>query len=174
MGGWYQKTMTIPTRPSADNRPTTDLSDTYPDAPVFAPVLRSYGGRPHFHGPAVTVRIQDDNPLVRAALEEPGAGRVLVVDNGGSLNCAVLGGMLARIGAGNGWAGVIVNGCVRDVAELAALPLGILALAAHPRRSGKRGLGERDVPVTFAGVTVSPGDLLHADEDGVLVLPRAR
>ena len=115
--------MSLLPRPDADDRPTTDLSDAFPDAPVFAPVLRSYGGRSRFHGPAVTVRIQDDNPLVRAALEEPGVGRVLVVDNGGSLTCAVLGGMLARIGAGNGWAGVIVNGCVRDVAELAALPL---------------------------------------------------
>jgi regulator of ribonuclease activity A len=154
--------------------PTTDLSDAHPDALVLAPVLRDYGGRPRFDGPAVTLRIQDDNPLVRAALEEPGAGRVLVVDNGGSLTCAVLGGMLAQIGVRNGWAGVIVNGCVRDAAELAGLPLGIRALALHPRRSGKRGLGERDVPVTFAGATVHPGDHIHADEDGVLILPRER
>lgn len=109
---------------------------------------------------------------MRAALEEPGAGRVLVVDNGGSLNCAVLGAVLARSGVQHGWARVIVNGCVRDAAELATLDLGVRALAAHPRRSAKRGLGERDVAVTFAGVTIHPGDHLHADEDGVLVLPQ--
>ncbi|GMA15954.1 RraA family protein [Deinococcus metallilatus] len=151
--------------------PTTDLSDAHPGAPVLAPIFRDYGGRPRFYGPAVTVRVQDDNVLVRAALEEPGQGRVLVVDNGGSLNCAVLGGMLGLIGVQNGWAGVIVNGCVRDTGELATLPLGIKALAAHPRRSAKRGQGERDVPVAFAGVTLHPGDPVYADEDGVVCLP---
>lgn len=163
--------MILPTRPDPDDRPTTDLSDAHPDAPVLAPILRDYGGHPRFHGPAVTVRVQDDNPLVRAVLEEAGEGRVLVVDNGGSLNCAVLGGMLAQLGVSNGWAGVLVNGCVRDVGELADLGLGIRAVAAHPRRSAKRGLGERDVPVSFAGVTISPGDHIYADEDGVVCLP---
>ncbi|MEF2276829.1 ribonuclease E activity regulator RraA [Deinococcus sp. YIM 134068] len=166
--------MTPPPIPDADFIPTTDLSDAHPDAPVLAPVFRDYGGRSPFHGPAVTLRIEDDNPLVRAALEEPGGGRVLVVDNGDSLNCAVLGEMLAGIGARSGWAGVIVNGCVRDVAALAAVDLGIRALAPHPRRSAKRGLGERDVPVTLAGVTVHPGDHLHADEDGTVVRPAGR
>jgi len=163
--------MPRPLPPTPDPASTCDLSDAFPEAAVLAPVLRDYGGRPRFAGQAVTLRIQDDNPLVRTALEEPGAGRVLVVDNGGSLKCAVLGAMLAQFGVQNGWAGVIVNGCVRDTAQLAALPLGVRALAPHPRRSAKRGLGERDVPVSFAGVTVHPGDRVHADEDGVLVLP---
>ncbi|EYB67596.1 ribonuclease activity regulator protein RraA [Deinococcus phoenicis] len=163
--------MTGPLLPDPTFTPTTDLSDARPDAAILAPILRDYGGRPRFHGPAVTLRVQDDNPLVRAALEEPGGGRVLVVDNAGSLNCAVLGGMLALLGTRNGWAGVIVNGCVRDAAELATLDLGVRAVASHPRRSAKRGLGERDVPVTFAGVTIHPGDHLYADEDGVVCLP---
>ena len=159
------------TPPGSGFTPTADLSDVHPEALVLAPLLRDYGGTPRFQGLAATVRVQDDNVLVRTALEEPGEGRVLVVDNGGSLNCAVLGGMLGQIAVQNGWAGVVVNGCVRDVAELARLPLGIRAIAAHPRRSAKRGLGERDVPVTFAGVTLHPGDDVYADEDGLLVLP---
>ncbi|WP_019587289.1 ribonuclease E activity regulator RraA [Deinococcus apachensis] len=150
---------------------TADLSDAHPDAAVLAPIFRGYGGRPRFHGPAATVRVQDDNALVRAMLEEPGGGRVLVVDNGGSLNCALVGGILAQIAVRSGWAGVIVNGCVRDTAELADCDLGIRALATHPRRSGKRGPGERDVPLTLAGATIRPGDQVHADEDGVVVLP---
>ena len=94
-----------------------------------------------------------------------------MVDGGGSLSCALLGGMLAGIAVGNGWTGIVLNGCVRDVAELRSLPIGIRALAAHPRRSGKASLGESDVPLSLAGVTIHPGGLIHADEDGILVLP---
>ncbi|GGR51746.1 putative 4-hydroxy-4-methyl-2-oxoglutarate aldolase [Deinococcus seoulensis] len=151
--------------------PTTDLSDLYPDAPVFAPVFREFGGRPRFTGRAVTLRVHENNPLVRELLGTPGEGRVLVVDGGGSLNCALLGGQLGELAEQGGWAGVIVNGCVRDTAELQGLNVGIRALAVHPRRSGKVAAGERDVPVTFAGVTVNPGDLISADEDGILILP---
>ncbi|BDP43049.1 putative 4-hydroxy-4-methyl-2-oxoglutarate aldolase [Deinococcus aetherius] len=166
--------MTTPQSPDSAFTPTYDLSDAHPDAPVLTPIFRAYGGRPRFHGLVVTVCVQDDNTLVRAVLEEPGEGRVLVVDNGGSLTCAVVGGTLAEIGRRSGWAGVVVNGCVRDVAELAACDLGVRALASHPRRSGKRDLGERDVPVTFAEVTFHPGDHLYADEDGMVVLPAGR
>jgi regulator of ribonuclease activity A len=151
--------------------PTTDLSDLYPDAPVFAPVFQEFGGRPRFTGRAVTLRVHENNPLVRERLGTPGEGRVLVVDGGGSLNCALLGGQLGELAEQGGWAGVIVNGCVRDTAELRGLNVGIRALAAHPRRSGKAATGEQDVPVTFAGVTVRPGDLISADEDGILILP---
>ncbi|GAA0504397.1 ribonuclease E activity regulator RraA [Deinococcus depolymerans] len=151
--------------------PTTDLSDLYPDAPVVAPLFREFGGRPRFTGRAVTLRVHENNPLVRETLSTPGEGRVLVVDGGGSLNCALLGGQLGELGERGGWAGVIVNGCVRDTAELQGLNLGIRALAAHPRRSGKQPGGERDVPVTFAGVTIHPGDRISADEDGILILP---
>lgn len=151
--------------------PTTDLSDAHPEALILPPVFREFGGRSSFEGSVVTIRIEDDNPLVRSALEEPGEGRVLVVDNGGRMNCAVLGAMLARTGLSHGWAGLVVYGCVRDVRELGMLSIGVRALAPHPRRSGKLGLGERGVPVTLAGVTLHPGDHLHADEDGILVLP---
>ncbi|AXG98952.1 ribonuclease E activity regulator RraA [Deinococcus wulumuqiensis] len=153
-----------------DFTPTTDLSDAWPQAQVAAPVFRDFGGRVRFQGEAVTLRVSDNNPLVRQTLQTPGEGRVLVVDGGGSLNCALLGGNLGIFGVENGWAGVIVHGCVRDTAELRGLDLGIRALAAHPRRSGKREEGERDVPLTFAGVTVRPGDRVVADEDGWLVL----
>lgn len=136
----------------------------------MAPVFRHFGGRVAFGGQAVTLLVRENNPLVRAALQAPGQGRVLVVDGGGSLRCALLGGMLAELAVGRGWEGVVVHGCVRDVAELRALDLGVLALAAHPRRSGKREEGEQDLPVTFADVTIHPGDQLWADEDGVVVL----
>ncbi|GGM02970.1 ribonuclease E activity regulator RraA [Deinococcus aerophilus] len=150
--------------------PTSDLSDAHPQAQVFAPVFRDFGGRARFSGPAVTLRVFENNALVRSTLETPGEGRVLVVDGGGSLSCALVGDQLAGLGVQNGWAGIIVYGCVRDTAQIATMPIGIRALAAHPRRSGKAQDGERDVPLTFAGVTVRPGDTVHADEDGVLLL----
>lgn len=98
---------------------------------------------------------------------------MLVVDGGGSLNGALVGDQLAGLGVDSGWAGIIVHGCVRDTAQLAGMPIGIRALAAHPRRSGKADVGEREVALTFAGVTVRPGDMVHADEDGVCVLPQS-
>lgn len=150
--------------------PTTDLCDAHPEVQVFAPIFHNFGGQARFSGPAVTLRVYENNPLVRATLETPGEGRVLVVDGGGSLNCALLGDQLAELGVRNGWAGVILHGCVRDTAQLSAMPIGIRALAAHPRRSGKADVGERDVMLTFAGVTVRPGNVIHADEDGICVL----
>ncbi len=152
---------------------TADLSDAHPAAAVVSPALglTSFGGVPAFHGPVSTVRCLGDNSLVRAALEEPGGGRVLVVDGGGSLRCALVGDVLAALGRDNGWSGVVVNGCVRDTAQLAEIALGIKALAAHPTRSEKRGEGERDFEVTFGEVTFRPGAWLYADADGILVLP---
>ena len=151
--------------------PTTDLSDAHPDAQVLAPVFQDFGGRARFSGQAVTLRVHENNPLVRSTLQTPGHGKVLVVDGGGSLNCALVGGNLGVFGVENGWEGVIVNGCVRDTAELRALNLGVRALAAHPRRIGKAGEGEANIAVTFAGVTIRPNDEVHVDEDGILVLP---
>lgn len=151
--------------------PTTDLSDAHPEAQVMRPLLRDFGGRPRFQGAAVTLRVRDHNPLIRARLQTPGEGKVLVVDGGGSLEGALVGGMLGSFAVQNGWEGVIVYGCVRDVAELRTLDLGVRALAAHPRRSGKEPVGEEGGPLTFAGVTVRPGDRVVADEDGVVVLP---
>lgn len=149
---------------------TTDLCDEFPDAvEVAEPLFRSYGGQAAFHGPIATVRVHDDNVLVRRQLEAPGRGRVLVVDGGASLHCALLGDNLADMGRRNGWAGIVVNGCVRDSAELAAIPIGILALNTHPRKSGKQGHGESDQPVRFAGVQFRPGEHVYVDADGMLI-----
>jgi regulator of ribonuclease activity A len=152
---------------------TADLSDEHPDAAVASPALLDFGGRPRFAGPIRTVRCLDDNSLVRATLEETGEDAVLIVDGGGSLRCALLGGNLGALAISNGWAGVIVNGCVRDSSELSTMDLGVMALATHPRKSIKRGAGSRDVPVSFSGIDFTPGAWVYADGDGVLVSPTA-
>lgn len=150
--------------------PTADLYDTHGEAlRVLAPLFRDYGGRRAFCGPVSTVKVFEDNSLVRAALEEPGAGRVLVVDGGGSLRCALVGDNLALLGQQNGWAGILVYGCIRDAAPIAAIDIGVKALATNPRKSIKKGEGERDVVVRFAEVGIAPGDHLYADEDGVVL-----
>ena len=133
--------------------------------------FKDFGGRTAFAGPIRTVRCHEDNSLVKATLAEPGEGRVLVVDGGGSLHRALVGDVLAADGAKNGWAGVVVFGAVRDSAVLATIDLGIKALGTNPMRSVKRGEGMVDTPVAFGGVVFLPGDMLYADEDGVAVLP---
>ena len=138
---------------------------------VLPPVFRDFGGRRRFAGPVVTVKCFEDNSLVKAALDLPGDGRVLVVDGGASLRGALVGGNIGAAAARNGWAGVLVDGCVRDVAELAALDVGIRALAPMPWPTEKRNEGQRDVPVTIQGVIVRPGEWLYADEDGIVVMP---
>ena len=154
------------------NLATTDLSDADPDAQVCDPLFLSWGGRASFNGTIATLKVFEDNTMVRDAVEKPGSGRVLVVDGGGSLRCALFGGNLAVLAAENGWAGVVVNGAVRDVDELDAQPIGVRALAAHPRRSEK-GMhsGRSGVPVIFAGVVFRDGEWLCADRDGIVVLP---
>jgi regulator of ribonuclease activity A len=147
---------------------TTDLCDAHPAAQVAEPIFRHFGGNRRFMGRVATILCREDNSKLREAVGEPGRGRVLVVDGGGSLQCALFGDQLAGKAVANGWSGVVVNGCVRDTARLAAMPLGVLGIAAHPRRSEKRGHGDRDVPVRFAGVTFHPGDHLYADEDGLI------
>lgn len=127
------------------------------------------GRRRAFAGPITTVRCHEDNALVRRALEERGEGRVLVVDGGGSLRCALVGDKLAGLAVEHGFAGIVVHGCVRDSAAIDALELGVRCLATTPRRSGKKGTGERDVAVSFAGARFAPGAYLYADEDGILV-----
>ena len=139
---------------------------------VAAPLFHQFGGRAVFCGPIRTIRCFEDNSLVADRVREPGAGAVLVVDGAGSLRCALVGDNLARLAAENGWAGIVVNGCVRDVDELAAMPVGIKALAAHPLRSVKKGQGERDVTVAFAGVAFVPGQFLYADNNGIAVAER--
>ena len=160
---------------SADTRPsTTDLCDAHGEAVrVAAPGFADFGGRGGFHGPVHLVTVFEDNTSVREALERAGEGRVLVVEGGGSLRCALLGGNLAKLAADNGWAGILVHGCVRDTVEIAACDIGVKALAAHPRRSDKRGPGTVGETVRFAGIEIAPGDWLCSDEDGFIVADRA-
>ena len=149
---------------------TADLCDEFGDVvQVAAPGLRDFGGVGAFQGAIATLRVLEDNGLVRAAFEEEGAGRVLVVDGQGSTRCALVGDVMAQLAADHGWSGIVVNGCVRDSLALATVPIGIKALATSPRRPGKTGAGERDLPVQFAGVTFRPGGFLYADADGILV-----
>jgi regulator of ribonuclease activity A len=157
---------------------TCDLCDAHRDAAgqglrVLPPPWMHFGAVTAFHGAAATVRCHEDNTLVRAALEEPGAGRVLVVDGGGSLRTALVGGNLAALATRNGWAGIVVDGAVRDAAELAAERVGIVAAALCPMPPAKRGAGQRDVPVQVRGVWVVPGQFIVADADGVVVLNEA-
>ena len=149
---------------------TADLCDEHGDeVALFDAVFSSYGGRDSYAGPVTTRSVFEDNVLVRTTLEEPGGGRVLLVAGGGSTGCALLGGDLGLLAVENGWAGVVVDGCVRDHRELRELPIGVNARGTCPRKSQKAGLGERDVPVEVAGVEVLPGDWLVADPDGSLV-----
>lgn len=149
---------------------TADLYDAHGEnLRVMAPLFRDYGGHASFEGAVVTVKVFEDNSLVRSALEEPGEGRVLVVDGGGSLRCALVGDLLAGLGVKNGWAGILVNGCIRDGVPLSRLAIGVKALASNPRKSVKRGDGARDVLLRFADVRVNPGDYLYADADGVVL-----
>lgn len=149
---------------------TADLYDQYETRlRVCDPIFRDFGGRRAFFGEVVTVKCFEDNTQIKAALGEPGAGRVLVADAGGSLRCAMLGDLIAASAVSQGWAGVVLYGCVRDTDELAGMDLGVKALAANPRKSQRRGEGQRDLPVTFAGVRFAPGDWVYADGDGMLV-----
>lgn len=155
---------------------TCDLCDAHKDdgvVTVLPPVFRSFGGLVAFSGPVSTVKCFEDNSSVKAALDSPGHGRVLVVDGGGSLRKALVGGNLAAAAQRNGWAGVLVDGCVRDLAELAATDVGILALAPVPMPTVKRQLGQTDVRVQVQGVWVGPGDWLYADADGVVLASRS-
>jgi regulator of ribonuclease activity A len=149
---------------------TCDLCDRFEDrVRVLGLPLRDYGGRIAFAGRVSTVKALEDNSLVREAVAEPGEGRVLVIDGGGSLRRAMLGDMLADKAVANGWSGVLVHGAIRDSAALARLDLGVKALGACPLKTDKRGQGLRDVPVRFGGVEIRPGDWLAADEDGVIL-----
>lgn len=155
---------------------TCDLCDAHKNDSsgglrVLPPVFRDFGANGRFAGEVCTVKCHEDNTLVKAAVDSPGEGRVLVVDGGGSLRRALLGGNLGAAAARNGWAGVVIDGCVRDVAELAQCHTGIRALASMPLPTEKRGEGQRDVAVQIQGVWVRPGDWLYADEDGIVVSP---
>jgi regulator of ribonuclease activity A len=153
----------------------TDLCDDHPELiedgrlAILPPVFRHFGRHASFCGRVTTLKVFEDNALVRATLEAPGNGNVLVIDGGGSLRRALVGGQLALLAQDNGWSGIVVDGCVRDSDEINDCDIGVRALAAFPRKSEKKGMGERNVRVWIAGVPVSPGDWIYADADGVLV-----
>lgn len=151
---------------------TADLYDRFGDAlRVCAPLFRDFGGRVAFSGAAATVKCFEDNSRIKEALAEPGNSRVLVADCGGSLRCAMLGDLIAESAVANGWAGVVLTGCVRDSAALARMELGIKALGTTPRKSTRRGEGQRDLPVEIGGIPVQPGDQVVCDADGMVVAP---
>lgn len=157
----------------ADNFKTADLCDAHGgELQVCDPIFLSFGGRRRFAGSVSTIKCHEDNSLVRDAAAEPGAGRVLVVDAGGSTRCAMLGDLLAAKAMANGWEGILMYGLIRDSADIADMDIGVKALGTHPLKSVKRGIGERDVAVRFAGVNFVPGFHLYADEDGVVVSDR--
>ena len=152
------------------NLHTTDLCDAHEGTVrVVEPMFNSYGGRGAFFGRIATLKLFEDNSLVRMALESHGEGRVLVIDGGGSLRRALVGDQLAALGVANGWAGVIVYGCIRDSRAVAEMDIGMFAIDTHPMKTVKKNVGETDIPVNFGGVTFVPGEWLYADEDGVIV-----
>jgi len=149
---------------------TTDLYDKYlEDMQVTAPIFRDFGGRISFSGQIVTLKALEDNTYLKSAFETDGTGKVLVVDSAGSLRHAMMGDVMAALGASNGWEGVIINGCVRDSLDLAKLDIGVKALATIPRKTIKRNQGVMDIPLCFADVVFHPGAYLYADEDGIVI-----
>ncbi len=151
-------------------RATADLVDDIgPDVRSCDLQLRQFGGREMFAGTISTVRCFQDNALLKSVLSEPGDGGVLVIDGDASVHTALVGDLIAELGRSNGWAGLIINGAVRDASTLRTLDIGIKALGTNPRKSTKTGAGERDVAVTFGGVTFVPGEIAYSDDDGVVV-----
>lgn len=149
---------------------TPDLCDEYEgQVKVLDAIFRNYGGVDSFYGEAVTIKCFVDNSVVKQLVDTPGEGRVIVMDGGGSLRRAILGDMLAEKASNNGWAGLVINGCIRDCDEIAQLKLGVKALNTHPMKTEKRGLGDLDIPVTFAGHTIEPGNWVYSDNNGIVV-----
>ena len=148
---------------------TPDLSDEHPTAQAIELQFGNYGAVSCFGGEAVTIKCHEDNSLVKACVEEPGAGRVIVVDGGASMRRSLLGDMLAEKAASNGWAGLVINGVIRDVDEIACIQLGVQALGSCPVKTEKLGVGQRDIVIQFGGVEIAPGDFVYADNNGVLV-----
>lgn len=149
---------------------TADLCDAHDGkVRVATPILRSFGGKSAFHGRIATLKLFEDNGLVRKTLDTPGDGRVLVIDGGGSLRCALLGDQLAALAVKNGWSGIVIWGCIRDSTAIGAMDLGVFALATHPQKTVKKNLGDPEVTVTFAGIDFVPGEWLYADPDGLIV-----
>ena len=151
---------------------TPDLCDQYPElVQAVEPMFSNFGGRESFGGQVVTVKCFEDNSHVKELVSTPGGGRVMVVDAGGSMRRACLGDMLAEKASANGWSGIIIYGCVRDVDEIMATDIGVQALGVHPIKTDKKGIGEIDITVTFGGVTFNSGDYVYADNNGIIVSP---
>ena len=151
---------------------TPDLCDQYPElVQAVEPMFSNFGGRESFGGQVVTVKCFEDNSRVKELVSTPGEGRVMVVDAGGSMRRACLGDMLAEKASANGWSGIIIYGCVRDVDEIMATDIGVQALGVHPIKTDKKGIGEIDIAVTFGGVTFNSGDYVYADNNGIIVAP---
>jgi regulator of ribonuclease activity A len=152
-------------------RPTADLVDDIgPEVRSCDLQFRQFGAHTQFAGPISTVRCFQDNALLKSILSEPGGGGVLVIDGGGSLHTALVGDLIAELARSNGWAGLIVNGAVRDAAALRGIDIGIKALGTNPRKSTKTGAGDRDVEIALGGVTFVPGEVAYSDDDGVVVV----
>ena len=153
---------------------TADLIDAHEAILASCPLqFRNLGGRARFHGPVRTLKVFEDNALVKSTLSSPGNGAVLVIDGGGSLNRALVGDIIAGLAVENGWAGVVINGAIRDSVAISALDLGLKALGTNPAKSAKTGAGEADIALTFGGVTFAPGQWLYSDEDGIVISPHA-
>ena len=152
---------------------TPDLCDDFgAQLSVADPLFQSYGAHSRFSGEISTIKCHEDNSLVREAVAENGAGKVLVIDGGGSMRRALLGDLLAEKAVENGWQGVVIYGCLRDVDQINAMPLGVKALGTHPMKTDKRGEGQRNIPLRFAGVLWQPGHFLYADNNGIIVADR--
>ena len=152
---------------------TPDLSDDTPEARALDLQLCNYGEIQQFGGPAVTIKCHEDNSLVKQCVEEPGLGRVIMVDGGGSMRRALLGDLLAEKAAANGWSGLVINGVIRDVDQMGYISLGVQALGSCPLKTVKLGVGQRDIHIHVGGVDIAPGDYIYADNNGVLVSKRA-
>ncbi len=149
---------------------TADLCDRFErKIEVAAPVFQAYGRNIAFSGAIRTVKVHEDNVLVKQMLSSSSDGCVLVIDGGASLRCALFGDQLAALASDNGWSGLVINGCIRDSETINKTALGVRALATHPRSSIKKGAGDMDIPVRFAEVIFVPGHYVYVDEDGIVI-----
>lgn len=148
---------------------TPDLADAFPEVKALEPILKNFGGKASFHGPIQTLKCPNDNSLVKEQFNSEGNGRVLVVDAGGISTVALLGDLIANSGIENNWAGIIINGYIRDIEIIKTLSIGVQALGTFPIKSKKRGLGELGVKISFGGLTFIPGQHVYADNNGMLL-----
>jgi len=152
------------------NISTPDLCDAYPDlARIVDPIFRNYGGKSSFGGEIVTVKCFEDNSRVKESAGTNGEGKVMVIDGGGSLNKALLGDLIAEAALNNGWEGFIIFGCIRDVGPINFMEIGVKALNSIPLKTQRKGIGEKNIPITFGGVTFNPGEFIYSDKTGIIV-----